>query len=101
VKLSLSNDVVVRRASVHLLRSIVTSCQMGIFTVSYRVRFFTQILQDLKESSSKITSLLRRIRAQDCDSSVRLHADLALLEAEIAIKESIDRSLDTHTRIIS
>lgn len=67
----------------------------------YATRYLHDFLfQDLKDSSSKITSMLRRIRAYDPDPTVRLHADLALLEAETVLNEMFSESLNLRTRVV-
>lgn len=60
----------------------------------------THIFQDIKEVSSKIMSSLRKTRANDSDSVVRLHADLALLEIETLLNDTFSSSLDKNTHIV-
>ncbi|KAI6226018.1 RTP1-C1 domain-containing protein [Aphelenchoides besseyi] len=88
-KLDKNVDPIIRRASAHLLRSILVSCR-------------TEMFSELKDSIAEITSLLRRLRSQDSDPVIRLHSDLALIEAETALKSLlIDDPLEKNTRVLN
>ncbi|KAI6178386.1 FHA domain-containing protein [Aphelenchoides besseyi] len=77
------------------------SCRTEMFSVIECLYTSNQLFQELRDSISQITSLLRRLRSQDQDPVIRLHSDLALIEAETALKSLfIDDPLEKNTRIL-
>ncbi|KAH7722276.1 Protein EKL-6 [Aphelenchoides avenae] len=80
-------SAVVRRSSIHLLRSILSST--GRAGTMFEV---------MAEPLRDITRQLRRLRDTDVDDVVQFHANAALSEVEAALRMALSPDTDTSTR---